>query len=308
MKPRSENGSSKVKFEQLPIITHTCPTPVHSPSVSSKNSPMFMKHRFLFDPIRIDERTSTHNTRKYSLDSSPNARYIGLNKLITRSTNSKIYDRSAMAPVSLASGEIKRPHSFDLSLRPRLVPQILISDAQTTNDVEMIDEDNAWKRRRFNAKGTSQSFNVPETRSGAKSLAIPNALPPSRVRSKSEKVKVRRPNKLSLNSEPVNEDDINTNDNNLLTDRLIVGNGEKKEEEVVATNLNHKKGNSLKKLRINSKESLDNKSGSAQTQDSKKNATKKTKKSSKKDKKKEENKSDGAKDDDEMIVSCFFWF
>lgn len=274
-----------------------------------------LKHRFLFDPIHYDKDYLSKYKRKYSLDSSANARYVikttSLNKLITRSTNSKIYDRGgSRTQASQPTDEIiKRPHSFDFGL----VPKILISDAQTTNTVgfvdippnslfeaeaEMLDEDNLWRKKRFNTKGTSRSFNVPETRSGGKSLAIPNALPPSRVRSKSEKVKMRRPNKLALSSENEvlkEEDNINSNDNNLLTDRLIVGNDE---DEV-------KKGKSSKKLRA-SKESI-NKQSSEEVKSAaaaQKNTPNKKKKGKKQE---EEDKLPTPKDDEEMIVILNFF-
>ena len=202
---------------------------------------------------------------------------------------------------------IKRPHSFDFAL----VPKILISDAPTTNTVGFVDippsclfeaetgvrdEDNLWKKKRFNSKGTSRSFNVPETRSGGKSLAIPNALPPSRVRSKSERVKMRRPNRLALkDSEVLKEEDLNVESNgDLLTDRLIVGN--ENEEEGGG------KGKSGKKLRA-SKESVNKQGSEEAAAAAQKNAPNKKKKGKKMEE--EDKLPTTPKDDEEMIVILF---
>lgn len=65
------NSSKHKKLMQLPIITHTCPTPVHTPSTSSRNSPLFSNYKFLYgSKYFFKDRNMIRYYRKYSLDSA----------------------------------------------------------------------------------------------------------------------------------------------------------------------------------------------------------------------------------------------
>lgn len=60
-----ENLKKKQQIN-LPIITHTCPTPIHTPTTSTRNSMSFINRKLFYDPKYVDLR----NGRKFSLDSS----------------------------------------------------------------------------------------------------------------------------------------------------------------------------------------------------------------------------------------------
>ena len=93
---QAENAANgQVNKMKLPIITHTCPTPNHTPSNSSRNLPLFSNYELEFD-MKLSrtnpERLLGKYERRFSLDSSRDM--LKLKRFVSKANSSKIYDRS----------------------------------------------------------------------------------------------------------------------------------------------------------------------------------------------------------------------
>jgi hypothetical protein len=70
---KTSNINRSKRFAQLPIITHTCPTPVHTPMGSMRGPPFGANYRYDTKYLHASKSGASHLIRfprKFSLDST----------------------------------------------------------------------------------------------------------------------------------------------------------------------------------------------------------------------------------------------
>ena len=118
------NDSTKINIDQstsqtatttirpkLPIITHTCPTPNHTPSNSSRNLPFFSNYELEYDIVKVADRKSSSNetTKINAANSNASTRLL---------TETRTNNRGELqAKSTTTKTTLKRRHSLESGLK-----------------------------------------------------------------------------------------------------------------------------------------------------------------------------------------------
>ena len=128
-------------YINLPVITHTCATPINSPTNSpSRNSPIISKNNLnLNNNVLLNGGTF----RKLSLDSANDRikKSKSLTRLFSKSA-AKIYDKKQSLPLFISNNETYNGKEAHTHFKVASIPKILISDTSKsdfrTQDTESI--------------------------------------------------------------------------------------------------------------------------------------------------------------------------